>query len=130
MTNVLEFPSREKQAYQFLTEQLSTLLRDKGADQELIDHATQLLSKVYGELEHADFSFSVDLPSDIAIDEAERLQQQIGSGIEALGKHHHSLTLKLAASLRLVLRLRGELFEGNMVRRGFPGRRLRRSRSS
>ena len=62
MTNVLEFPSREKQAYQFLTEQLSTLLRDKGADQELIDHATQLLSKVYGELEDADFSFSVDLP--------------------------------------------------------------------
>ena len=101
MTNVLEFPSREKQAYQFLTEQLSTLLRDKGADQELIDHATQLLSKVYGELEDADFSFSVDLPSDIAIDEAERLQQQIGSGIEALRKHHHLLTLKLAAKLLL-----------------------------
>jgi hypothetical protein len=56
---------------------------------------------VYGELEDADFSFSVDLPSDIAIDEAERLQQQIGSGIEALGKHHHSLTLKLAAKLLL-----------------------------
>ena len=101
MTNILEFPSREKQAYQFLTEQLSTLLRDKGADEELIDHATQLLSKVYGELEDADFSFSVDLPSDIAIDEAERLQQQIGSGIEALRKHHHSLTLKLAAKLLL-----------------------------
>ena len=48
MSNVLEFPSREKQAYQFLTEQLSALLREKGADQELITHATELLSKVYG----------------------------------------------------------------------------------
>jgi hypothetical protein len=43
----------------------------------------------------------VDLPTDIAIDEAERLQQQVGSGIEALRKHHHSLTLKLAAKLLL-----------------------------
>ena len=101
MSNVLEFPSREKQAYQFLTEQLSALLTEKGADQELINHATQLLSKVYGELEDADFSFSVDLPNGIELEDAERLQQQIGEGVEALRKHHHSLTLKLAAKLLL-----------------------------
>ena len=101
MSNVLKFPSREKQAYQFLTEQLSALLSEKGADQELIAHATQLLSKVYGELEDADFSFVVDLPPGIELEDAERLQQQIGEGVEALRKHHHSLTLKLAAKLLL-----------------------------
>ena len=101
MSNVLEFPSREKQAYQFLTEQLSVLLAEKGADQELINHATHLLSKVYGEIEDTDFSFSVDLPNGIELEDAQRLQQQIGEGVEALRKHHHSLTLKLAAKLLL-----------------------------
>lgn len=101
MPKVLQFPSREKQAYQFLTEQLAALLSKKGADQELINHATQLLSKVYGEVEDADFSFSVDLPPGIDFEDAERLQQQIGEGVEALRKHHHSLTLKLAAKLLL-----------------------------
>ncbi len=101
MSNVLEFPSREKQAYQFLTEQLSALLIEKGADEELISHATQLLSKVYGELGEADFSFSVDLPSGTELEDAERLQQQIGEGVEALRRHHHALTLKLATKLLL-----------------------------
>ena len=64
-------------------------------------HATQLLSKVYGDVEDTDFSFSVDLPNGIELEDAERLQQQIGKGVEALRKHHHSLTLKLAAKLLL-----------------------------
>ena len=101
MSNVLKFPSREKQAYQFLTEQLSALLAEKGADQELINHATALLSKVYGELDETDFTFSVDLPHGIDLEDAERLQIQIGNGVEALRRHHHSLTLRLAAKLLL-----------------------------
>ena len=36
MSNNLEFPSREKQAYAYLTDQLGSLLRDKGADDVLI----------------------------------------------------------------------------------------------
>ena len=101
MSNVLEFPSREKQAYQFLTEQLSALLREKGADQELITHATELLSKVYGEVGDADFAFSVNLPQGIDLEDAEHLHLQIGNGVEAMRRHHHSLTLKLAAKLLL-----------------------------
>ena len=37
MADILEFPTREKQAFSFLQEQLSQLLRSKGADQTLID---------------------------------------------------------------------------------------------
>ena len=37
MADILEFPTREKQAFSFLQEQLSQLLRSKGADQALID---------------------------------------------------------------------------------------------
>ena len=101
MSNVLEFPSREKQAYQFLTEQLSALLTEKGADQELINHATQLLSKVYGELEDADFSFSVDLPNGIELGGSKPLQQQDCQGVRGLAQQHPFLTLKLAAKLLL-----------------------------
>ena len=64
MSNILEFPSREKQAYAYLTDQLGSLLRDKGADDVLIAHATELLTKVYGDLQgDSDFSFSVSLPN-------------------------------------------------------------------
>ena len=52
MSNILEFPSREKQAYAFLTENLAALLKDKGADETLIAHATALLLKVYGEAQN------------------------------------------------------------------------------
>ena len=51
MSNILEFPSREKQAYAYLTDQLGSLLRDKGADDVLVAHATELLTKVYGDLQ-------------------------------------------------------------------------------
>ena len=102
MSNILEFPSREKQAYAYLTAQLETLLRDKGADEVLIAHATELLTKVYGDLqEESDFSFSIGLPNGLDIDEVQRLQDEIGSGVEALRKHHHSIMIRMAAQLLL-----------------------------
>ena len=39
MADILEFPTREKQAFGFLKEQLTQLLGSKGADQTLIDFA-------------------------------------------------------------------------------------------
>ena len=81
MSNILEFPSREKQAYAYLTDQLGSLLRDKGADDVLIAHATELLTKVYGDLQgESDFSFSVSLPRGMDLDEVQQLPEEIGSG--------------------------------------------------
>lgn len=102
MSNILEFPSREKQAYAFLTDQLGSLLRDKGADDVLIAHATELLTQVYGDLQdESDFSFSVNLPNGLNFDDVTRLQEEIGSGIDALRQHHHSIMIRMAAQLLL-----------------------------
>lgn len=102
MSNILEFPGREKQAYTYLTDQLSSLLRDKGADDVLIAHATELLTKVYGELkDESDFSFTINLPGGLDIDDVQRLQEDIGTGVEALRQHHHSIVIRMAAQLLL-----------------------------
>ncbi|MDA8590502.1 hypothetical protein N9L12_04845 [Luminiphilus sp.] len=102
MSNILEFPSREKQAYAFLTENLAALLKDKGADETLIAHATALLLKVYGEAKDTkDFSFSVDLPDGLTPAQIAQLQQQIEAGADAQRKHHHSLMIRMAAQLLL-----------------------------
>ena len=102
MAEVLEFPSRESRAYAFLEQQLSALLAAKGADDTLIAFATETLQSVYGELaEASEFSFRVDLPANITLDDAERLQQQIAAGIDDLRQTHHDVLIKLAA--RLVL---------------------------
>ena len=64
MADILEFPTREKQAFSFLQEQLSQLLRRKGADQTLIDFAIASLTDAYGELQtEPDCHFEVRLPS-------------------------------------------------------------------
>ena len=102
MANILEFPTREKQAFSFLREQLSHLLRSKGADQTLIDFAIASLTDAYGELQkESDCHFEVRLPSQMTEHEASRLQEDIGAGIEQLRKEHHDLTLRLAARLML-----------------------------
>ena len=102
MADILEFPTREKQAFSFLQEQLSQLLRSKGADQTLIDFAIASLTDAYGELQkEADCHFEVRLSSQLTEQEASRLQEDIGAGIEQLRKEHHDLTLRLAARLML-----------------------------
>ena len=102
MSDILEFPTREKQAFSFLQEQLSQLLRSKGADQTLIDFAIASLTDACGELQtESDCDFEVRLPSQMTEQEASRLQEDIGAGIEQLRKEHHDLTLRLAARLML-----------------------------
>ena len=102
MSNVLEFPSREKQAYAFLTESLAVLLRDKGADETLIAHATGLLLKVYGETQGStEFSSSVDLTDALTPAHIARSQQQIADVTDAQRRHPHSLLSPMAAQLVL-----------------------------
>ena len=102
MADILEFPTREKQAFSFLQEQLSQLLRSKGADQTLIDFAIRSLTDAYAELQkESDCHFEVRLPGQMTEQEAARLQEDIGAGIDQLRKEHHDLTLRLAARLML-----------------------------
>ena len=102
MSNVFEFPSREKQAYAFLTENLAALLKDKGADETLVAHATALLLKVYRETQGStEFSFSVDLPDGLTPEQIAQLRQQIEVGTDAQRKHHHALMIRMAAQLLL-----------------------------
>ena len=51
MAEILEFPTREAQAFNFLKKRLDRLLRQKGADDRLIDHAVVSLTRVYSELQ-------------------------------------------------------------------------------
>lgn len=102
MAEILEFPTREAQAFSFLREQLDRLLRQKGADDQLIEYAVASLTDVYSELQtDSACHFEVRLPRQISGPEAEALQEDIAAGIERLRREHHDLTLKLAA--RLVL---------------------------
>ena len=102
MTNIVQFPTRQKQAFDFLERELAALLRSKGADETLISFATHTLTEVYDELQRQpDCQFEVRLPLDLSTLEAEQLREDITAGIEKLRREQHELTLKLAA--RLVL---------------------------
>lgn len=102
MADVLEFPTREKQAFQFLQEQLAALLQSKGADEALVQFAAASLTDVYAELQReSDCQFEVRLPKTLSPEDAQHLQEDIAQGVDAMRQEHHDLTLKLAA--RLVL---------------------------
>jgi hypothetical protein len=102
MADLLEFPTRELQAFRYLRDELGALLQSKGADDELVRFATETLTEVYAGLsQESDCQFDVRLPATISADEAQRLQQDIARGIDQIRQEHHDLTLKLAA--RLVL---------------------------
>ena len=102
MTEVLEFPTREAQAFAYLERELTALLTARGADDALIAHGLGALKSVYLEASEAsDFAFSIDLPAPMASEQVALLQQQIAEGVEAMRDHHHSLVLKLAARLLL-----------------------------
>ena len=98
MAEILEFPTREKQAFAFLEEQLRHMLSAKGADDRLIEHAIASLKDVYAELQRdSDCHFEVRLPEQLSREESLHLQEDIASGIAQLRKTHHNSTLKFAA---------------------------------
>ncbi|EED35112.1 hypothetical protein NOR51B_1055 [Luminiphilus syltensis NOR5-1B] len=102
MAEVLEFPTRETQAFAFLERELRRLLQAKGADDALIEFALETLTAVYAELDPGhDVAFQVDLPGGITEAETKTLQSQITEGVAAVHRQNHRLMLTLAA--RLVL---------------------------
>jgi phage terminase Nu1 subunit (DNA packaging protein) len=102
MAEIVQFPTRQRQAFDFLERELAALLRSKGADEALIDYAITTLTEVYDELQRkSDCQFQVRLPPSLSKREADQLRRDISSGIEKLRREQHDLTLKLAA--RLVL---------------------------
>lgn len=102
MGDVLEFPSRQVQGLAFLEQQVRELLSARGADEVLIDFATDSLSRSYSRLSGAeDYSFSVELPEGIDRYQREQLEQQINAGLEAIRSHNHALMLELLAQLVL-----------------------------
>ncbi len=102
MAEIVQFPTRQRQAFDFLERELAALLQSKGADEALIEFATSTLTEVYDELvRNSDCQFEVRLPQNLSEPEALQLREDITAGIEKLRREHHDLTLKLAA--RLVL---------------------------
>ena len=98
MAEILEFPTREAQACNFLKKQLDQLLRQRRADDRLIDHAVVSLTRVYNELQSdSACHFKVQLPDLISGPGAEALQEDIAACIGRPRREHHDLTLKLAA---------------------------------
>jgi hypothetical protein len=102
VAEILEFPTRERQAFLYLEEQLTKMLKDRGADDTLINFAIASLTDVYSELQReSDCHFEVRLPERLSQADAIMLQEDIAQGIEQLRKEHHDLTLRLAARLIL-----------------------------
>ena len=78
------------------------MLKDRGADDALINFAIASLTDVYSELQReSDCHFEVRLPERLSQADATMLQEDIAQGIEQLRKEHHDLTLRLAARLIL-----------------------------
>ena len=102
MAEIVHFPTRQKQAFDFLARELAALLRSKGADEALIDFAATTLTEVYDELiSNSDCQFEVRLPRHLTETEAGQMREDLTAGIEKLRREQHDLMLKLAA--RLVL---------------------------
>jgi hypothetical protein len=102
MAEIVQFPTRQRRAFDFLERELAALLQHKGADEALIEFATTTLTEVYDELvRNSDCQFEIRLPPNLSTAEERQLREDITAGIEKLRRDHHDLTLKLAA--RLVL---------------------------
>lgn len=102
MGNVFEFPSQQAQGLAFLDRQLRELLTARGADEPLIDFATDQLIRIYSHINESEqYSFAVDLPEGLPDTQKNALQVQINAGLEGIRKENHSLMLKLVAQLVL-----------------------------
>ena len=102
MGNVLKFPSQEAQGLAYLEREMSQLLTAKGADQQLIDFATEQLTLIYSRVSESEsYCFSVQLPDGLSTDQKEALETEIHSSLEGLRKENHRQTLELVAQLLL-----------------------------
>ncbi|MEH6608752.1 MAG: hypothetical protein V7696_05235 [Halioglobus sp.] len=102
MGDILEFPSQQAKGLAFLDRELRSLLEAKGADQLLIDFAATQLTQTYAQLSESEqYSFEVDLPKSLSVEQGSKLEEQINTGLEGVRKENHALLLKLIAQLVL-----------------------------
>ncbi len=102
MGRVLEFPSQQVQGLAYLGAQLGELLASKGADQQLIDFASEQLTQTYAELAKAEqYSFSIQLPVGLNDSDSSELNRQINTGLEGIRAENHALMIQLVAQLVL-----------------------------
>jgi hypothetical protein len=102
MGDILEFPSQQAKGLAFLDRELRSLLEAKGADQPLIDFAATQLTQIYAQLSESEqYSFQVDLPQVLSVEQGATLEEQINIGLEGVRKENHALLLKLVAQLVL-----------------------------
>ena len=102
MGDVLRFPYQQAQGMAFLERQLRELMSEKGADQPVIDFASQQLTSIYAELRESEqYSFEVALPDHLTAADRESLSDQITTGLEGVRKANHALLIRLVAQLVL-----------------------------
>ncbi len=102
MGDVLEFPSQQARGLAYLDEQLRSMLRARGADDELMDYAARQLTCIYADLSEAEqYSFNVAVPGGISAQDRDVLYRQINTGLEGIRKENHALMIKLIAQLVL-----------------------------
>jgi hypothetical protein len=102
MAKILQFPSARIQGLSFLEDQLRELLRNKGADRELMDFAANTIRNIYEENVAAEnYSFSLALPESVDEAGAIELQAQIEKGIGEIRRENHAVIVRLIAELAL-----------------------------
>lgn len=102
MGDVLDFPTPKAQGLAFLEAQLRDTLSARGADEQLIDYATEQLLKTYQRINESEqYSFSVRLPEGLTDAERTALQHEINAGLESVRQGNHALMLELVAQLVL-----------------------------
>ena len=102
MADVLEFPSPRAQGMAYLQRQLRELLSARGADEQLIEFATDQLTRLYDPVNASEqYSFSVRLPEHLDEGDKAALESQINDGLEGIRKVNHTLLLELMAQLVL-----------------------------
>ena len=102
MADLLEFPSPRARGMAFLQRELRQLLSARGADEQLIDFATDQLTELYEHVNASEqYCFSVRLPERLGEEDKATLEAQINDGLEGIRKANHTLLLELMAQLVL-----------------------------
>lgn len=102
MGNVLEFPSLQAQGLAYLEREMSQLLTAKGADEQLIQFATEQLTLIYRRVSESEsYCFSIQLPDGLSAGQKVALEKEIQSSLEGLRRENHRQTLELVAQLLL-----------------------------
>ena len=102
MSQVLEFPSRERQGLAFLEQQVRELLAARGADEELMDYAASTVRDIYEKNVQAEnYTVSLDLPEGLNPDQLGQLEEALAGAIEEVRDENHAVVVRLVAELAL-----------------------------